>query len=112
MRRNVRRLVPVLGALAVAGPLAGAQTANQKLANGPIPGDVGLYASELACVQKLPTPGKALATVFYFLLPLRLTRSNNSSGVTLPLTTVLKATANRGSAAILRFISSTGGRVS
>src|SRR5574341_595798 len=32
-------------------------TANQVAANGPLPGDVGLYAKELACQQKIPTPG-------------------------------------------------------
>lgn len=32
-------------------------TPNQVAANGPIPGDVNLYAKELACSQTLPTPG-------------------------------------------------------
>lgn len=32
-------------------------TANEKAANGPVPGDVSLYAKELECSQKLPTPG-------------------------------------------------------
>jgi hypothetical protein len=32
-------------------------TPNQVAANGPLPGDVGLYAQELACQQKIPTPG-------------------------------------------------------
>lgn len=32
-------------------------TPNQIAANGPIPGDVTLYAKELACQQKLSTPG-------------------------------------------------------
>ena len=38
-----------------ASPSAPAQTANEKAANGLIPGEVSLYASELACTQKLPT---------------------------------------------------------
>ncbi len=32
-------------------------TANQVAANGPLPGDVSLYAKELACQQQIPTPG-------------------------------------------------------
>jgi len=32
-------------------------TPNQIAANGPLPGDVSLYAKELACQNKLPTPG-------------------------------------------------------
>ena len=32
-------------------------TPNQIAANGPLPGDVGLYAKELACQHKIPTPG-------------------------------------------------------
>ena len=32
-------------------------TPNQIAAHGPLPGDVGLYAKELACQQKIPTPG-------------------------------------------------------
>jgi hypothetical protein len=32
-------------------------TPNQVAANGPLPGDVSLYAKELACQQKIPTPG-------------------------------------------------------
>lgn len=32
-------------------------TPNQVAANGPLPGDVGLYAKELACQQKITTPG-------------------------------------------------------
>ncbi|MBN8507236.1 MAG: hypothetical protein J0L57_01345 [Burkholderiales bacterium] len=49
------------------GPLIGAKveqqvakvglTPNQVAANGPLPGDVTLYAKELACQQKIPTPG-------------------------------------------------------
>lgn len=32
-------------------------TSNEIAANGPLPGDVSLYAKELACAEKLPTPG-------------------------------------------------------
>ena len=32
-------------------------TPNQIAANGPLPGDVSLYAKELACQQAIPTPG-------------------------------------------------------
>ncbi len=32
-------------------------TSNEVAANGPLPGDVTLYAKELACAEKLPTPG-------------------------------------------------------
>jgi hypothetical protein len=32
-------------------------TPNEVAANGPLPGDVSLYARELACSEKLPTPG-------------------------------------------------------
>ena len=32
-------------------------TSNENAANGPLPGDVSQYASELACAQNLPTPG-------------------------------------------------------
>ncbi len=32
-------------------------TSNEFAANGPIPGEVSLYADELACQQRLPTPG-------------------------------------------------------
>ena len=32
-------------------------TANEIAANGPLPGDVSLYAKELACQQKIPTQG-------------------------------------------------------
>lgn len=32
-------------------------TSNEIAANGPLPGDVSRYASELACAQNLPTPG-------------------------------------------------------
>ncbi|MBY8977977.1 hypothetical protein KHP62_19355 [Rhodobacteraceae bacterium NNCM2] len=52
--------------LALAAALTGALKAshgaadtmsNAEAANGPIPGDVALYASELACQQAIPTPG-------------------------------------------------------
>ncbi len=32
-------------------------TSNEVAANGPLPGDVSLYHKELACAEKLPTPG-------------------------------------------------------
>ncbi|HRI92469.1 MAG: hypothetical protein XXXNARYT_003165 [Candidatus Accumulibacter regalis] len=32
-------------------------TPNQIAANGPLPGDIGLYAKEMECQQKIPTPG-------------------------------------------------------
>src|SRR6266436_7198089 len=32
-------------------------TSNEVAANGPLPGDVSLYAKELACAEKLATPG-------------------------------------------------------
>jgi hypothetical protein len=32
-------------------------TANEVAANGPLPGDVGLYGKEIACTDKLSTPG-------------------------------------------------------
>src|SRR5512138_487365 len=32
-------------------------TPNETAANGPLPGDVSLYAKELACAQGLQTPG-------------------------------------------------------
>ena len=32
-------------------------TSNEVAANGPLPGDITLYAKELACTEKLPTPG-------------------------------------------------------
>lgn len=50
-------------ALALAAGLAqtafadDAPASNLAAANGPIPGDVTLYAKELACQQKIPTPG-------------------------------------------------------
>jgi len=32
-------------------------TSNEVAANGPLPGDVGLYEKELRCCEGLPTPG-------------------------------------------------------
>src|SRR6266496_2409327 len=32
-------------------------TSNEVAANGPLPGDVSLYAKELACTENLATPG-------------------------------------------------------
>ena len=52
-------LLPIaaLSAALAANP-AGAETlAGVKAANGPIPGDVTLYAKELACQQAIQTPG-------------------------------------------------------
>lgn len=48
--------------LAAEGPATAGDrklTPNEVAAHGPIPGDVTLYAKELACQQKLPTPGYA-----------------------------------------------------
>ena len=59
---KTKTLFAMSGLLAtlVAGA-SSAQTAapmsNLEAANGPIPGDVTLYADELACQQKIPTPG-------------------------------------------------------
>lgn len=52
-------LLPVaaLSALLMAGPALPETPSNLKAANGPIPGDVTLYAKELACQQAIPTPG-------------------------------------------------------
>jgi hypothetical protein len=36
-------------------------TPNQIAAHGPLPGEVGLYAKELACQQQIPTPGYYLS---------------------------------------------------
>ncbi len=62
--------VSVVARIAVArlgGPIIGAKvdeqvakiglTPNQVAAHGPLPGDVSLYAKELACQQQIPTPG-------------------------------------------------------
>ena len=60
---QIRRLTStvVLGLMAFVSmaPLAAAEdlTANEAAANGPLPGDVGLYAEELGCAAALPTPG-------------------------------------------------------
>jgi hypothetical protein len=43
--------------LALAATSAAAETDNEKAANGPLPGDITQYASELSCSQKIPTPG-------------------------------------------------------
>jgi hypothetical protein len=40
-------------------------TSNEVAANGPLPGDVSLYAQELACSQALPTPGKAIWRTYF-----------------------------------------------
>ena len=62
-------IVVVLGyaAYRLAGTVVGAKveqqaakvglTPDQVAANGPLPGDVTLYAKELACQQAIPTPG-------------------------------------------------------
>ena len=56
-----------IAAYRLLGPVMGAKveqqiekiglTPNQIAAHGPLPGDVGLYAEELACQRKIPTPG-------------------------------------------------------
>jgi hypothetical protein len=48
-----------LALLSAASQVAWADTAptNLDAANGPITGDVSLYAAELACQQKIATPG-------------------------------------------------------
>ena len=56
-----------VGAYRLLGPVIGGKverqvekiglTANEIAAHGPLPGDVGLYAKELACQQAIPTPG-------------------------------------------------------
>jgi len=50
----------VLSTLVAMGSAA-AETDNEKAANGPIPGDVSLYAVELKCAQELETPGGYLS---------------------------------------------------
>jgi len=60
-------LVLAIAVYRLGGPLIGAKveervakaglTPNQVAAHGPLPGDVGLYARELACQQQIPTPG-------------------------------------------------------
>jgi len=60
-------LVLAIAVYRLGGPLIGAKveeqaarvglTPNQVAAHGPLPGDVSLYAKELACQQQIPTPG-------------------------------------------------------
>jgi hypothetical protein len=52
-----RLLGPVIGAKVEQKVANVGLTANQIAAHGPLAGDVGLYAKELACQQKIPTPG-------------------------------------------------------
>ncbi len=59
--------IALIVAYRLLGPLIGAKveeqvakiglTPNQVAAHGPLPGDVSLYAKELACQRKIPTPG-------------------------------------------------------
>ena len=60
-------VIALIVAYRLLGPLIGAKveeqvakiglTPNQVAAHGPLPGDVSLYAKELACQRKIPTPG-------------------------------------------------------
>lgn len=52
-------LLPIvaLSVVLAAGPALADTKSNLEAANGPIPGDVTLYARELACQQAIPTPG-------------------------------------------------------
>jgi hypothetical protein len=52
-----RLLGPIIGAKVEGRVAAIGLTPNQVAAHGPLPGEVGLYAKELACQQKIPTPG-------------------------------------------------------
>jgi hypothetical protein len=52
-----RLLGPVIGGKVEQQVAKVGLTPNQVAAHGPLPGDVGLYAKELACQQKIPTPG-------------------------------------------------------
>ncbi len=52
-----RLLGPLLGAKVEQRAARIGLTPNQVAANGPLPGDVSLYAKELACQQKISTPG-------------------------------------------------------
>ncbi len=52
-----RLLGPVLGAKVEQRAARIGLTPNQIASNGPLPGDVSLYAKELACQQKISTPG-------------------------------------------------------
>lgn len=58
-REWLRACCLALGLVMSAGGIAaGAElNANERAANGPLPGDIGLYASELACIKAHPTPG-------------------------------------------------------
>ena len=56
------RTLPLLSIIALSAALSASPTLaetkpNLEAANGPIPGDVTLYAKELACQQAIPTPG-------------------------------------------------------
>jgi hypothetical protein len=56
------RTLPLLSIIALSAALSASPTlaetkSNLEAANGPIPGDVTLYAKELACQQAIPTPG-------------------------------------------------------
>jgi len=48
---------PIIGARVEQQVAKVGLTANEVAAHGPLPGDVGLYLKELACQQKIPTPG-------------------------------------------------------
>lgn len=50
-------IAPMLGSIGDALGQKRELTAGETAANGPIPGNVALYARELACQQKIPTPG-------------------------------------------------------
>ena len=60
-------IAPLVSGCRMVAPVVGAKvdqriariglTDDEIAAHGPLPGDVGLYAKELACSQKLPTPG-------------------------------------------------------
>jgi hypothetical protein len=52
-----RLLGPVIGAKVEQRVAQIGLTPNQVAAHGPLPGDVGLYTKELACQQKIRTPG-------------------------------------------------------
>lgn len=57
MKLSNKRLMAALIALTMAGPSVAETLTNLEAANGPIPGDVTLYAKELACQQTIATPG-------------------------------------------------------
>lgn len=52
-----RLLGPIIGAKVEQKVTKIGLTPNQVAAHGPLPGEVSLYAKELACQQKIPTPG-------------------------------------------------------